>query len=111
MVGGGDSALEAASRIADQPGTTVTLSYRGAAYARARAKNREAVAEMVAAGRIEELLNSNVLHIDEESVEIDCSGVKRWLANDDVIICAGGLLPSQFLKDTGIVVETKFGTV
>jgi hypothetical protein len=46
-----------------------------------------------------------------ESVEIDCSGELRTFANDDVIVCAGGLLPTQFLHDTGITVETKFGTV
>jgi thioredoxin reductase (NADPH) len=32
VVGGGDSALEAATAIAEQPGTRVTLSYRSAAF-------------------------------------------------------------------------------
>ncbi len=38
VVGGGDSALEAATTIADEPGTTVTLSYRGGAFSRAKEK-------------------------------------------------------------------------
>jgi thioredoxin reductase/ferredoxin len=111
VVGGGDSALEAATRVAEQPGTTVTLSYRGNAFARARAKNRDRFAELRDAGRITELLGSTVRQIGTDAVEIDCGGDRRRLPNDVVIICAGGLLPTQFLLDMGILVETKFGTV
>ncbi len=32
------------------------------------------------------------------------------LANGAVIVNAGGILPTGFLKETGISVETKFGT-
>lgn len=111
VVGGGDSALEAAVRIAEQPGTTVTLSYRGEAYSRARARNRNAIADFVDAGRVEQLLGSQVRQIAPDSVEIDCAGQLREITNDDVIICAGGLLPTQFLHDMGISLETKYGTV
>ncbi len=110
VVGGGDSALEAAARIAEQPGTKVTLSYRGKAYSRARAKNREKVARLVADGAIDELLESNVVRIKTDDVEISCSDGVRIVPNDGVIVCAGGILPTQFLHDMGIVVETKFGT-
>ncbi|MGZ5132863.1 MAG: NAD(P)-binding domain-containing protein, partial [Caldimonas sp.] len=40
VVGGGDSALEAAIAVSEEPGTTVTLSYRGDAFARVKGKNR-----------------------------------------------------------------------
>ena len=40
---GGDSAIEAAVSIAEEKGTTVTLSYRGDAFARAKMKNRAAL--------------------------------------------------------------------
>ena len=60
VVGGGDSALEAAARVAEQPDTRVTLAYRGNAYSRARAKNRDRVAELAATGRLQELLGSSV---------------------------------------------------
>jgi thioredoxin reductase/NAD-dependent dihydropyrimidine dehydrogenase PreA subunit len=56
VVGGGDSALEAAARVAEQHGTRVTLAYRGKAYSRARAKNRDRVAELAATGRLQQLL-------------------------------------------------------
>lgn len=110
VVGGGDSALEAASRIAEQPGTHVTLSYRGAAYGRARAKNRDTVQDLAAQGRIEECLNSQVSEIQEDRVILNCNGAPRILPNDAVIICAGGLLPTQFLHDIGVAIEVKYGT-
>jgi thioredoxin reductase (NADPH) len=111
VVGGGDSALEAAVRIAEQPGAEVVISYRGKSYARARAKNRERLHELVGEGRIRELLDSTVTQIDPATVALLHSGDRLLLDNDDVIICAGGLLPTAFLSATGIRSETKFGTV
>lgn len=110
VVGGGDSALEAARRLAEQPETEVTLSYRGEVYSRARAKNRDGVKQLVACGRLQEELSSQVLQIDGISVTLDCAGQVRKIPNDGVIICAGGLLPTAFLNSMGIAVETKFGT-
>jgi thioredoxin reductase/Pyruvate/2-oxoacid:ferredoxin oxidoreductase delta subunit len=110
VVGGGDSALEAATTIAAEPGTTVTLSYRSGAFTRAKQKNRERVDEMVAAGRLRVLLNSNVASIGESDVSIDCGGNVETIANDAVVISAGGILPSGFLRSVGIEVETKWGT-
>lgn len=111
VVGGGDSALEAAGRIAEMPGTTVTLSYRGTGFARARAKNRAMVDEFIAQNRIELLLESVVQQIESDRVVIESKGAELIIDNDDVIVCAGGLLPTQFLKDMGVQVEKKFGTV
>ncbi len=110
VVGGGDSALEAASSIADEPGTTVTLSYRSNAFGRAKRKNRERVDAAVKAGRINLLLSSNVKSFSKETVIIDHEGKEIELPNDAAIICAGGILPTGFLKETGINVETKHGT-
>jgi thioredoxin reductase (NADPH) len=110
VVGGGDSALEAAHTIAEQPGTTVTLSYRSPAFSRAKAKNRDKVAELEAAGRIRFLMESNVREIREDAVVIDVGGEAMILPNQDVIVCAGGILPTGFLKEVGIQVETKHGT-
>lgn len=110
VVGGGDSALEAAAELASQPGTHVTLSYRGGAYARARARNRDRVQALVETGRIVEMLESEVRAIFSDRVAIDWAGQVAELSCEAVLICAGGLLPTQFLRDTGIAVETKFGT-
>ena len=110
VVGGGDSALEAAHSIADHPGSTVTLSYRSAAFTRAKPKNREKVESMAAAGRIQVLMNSNVKEIRDDSVVIEQDGKLGQLANDAVIVSAGGILPTAFLREVGINVETTYGT-
>lgn len=109
VVGGGDSALEAAVQLAGQPGTEVTLSYRSASYSRARSKNRDRIAEAVAAGRVTELLESRVAAIGPDSVDLIRHDRPHRIDNDIVIVCAGGVLPTQFLREIGIAIETKFG--
>ncbi len=110
IVGGGDSALEAAASIAESAAGEVTLSYRSEAFQRAKAKNRQRIAAAVAEGRLRILLKSNVKRIDEHSVVIEQEGHEHVLPNDAVIIAAGGILPNDFLKSVGIEVETKYGT-
>ena len=110
VVGGGDSALEAAHTIAEQPGTKVSISYRSEAFSRAKPKNREKVAGMVAARQMQAFMKSNVLEIKEDSVVLETEKGRGRLPNDAVIICAGGILPTGFLKEVGIEVETKYGT-
>lgn len=110
VVGGGDSALEAATSIAEEPGTTVTLSYRSGAFSRAKPKNRDKVETMRSNGRLRVLFNSNVKEIRQDSVVIAVGEKLGRLKNDAVIISAGGILPTAFLKKIGINVETKWGT-
>ena len=110
VVGGGDSALEAAASIAESSAKDVTLSYRSEAFQRAKAKNRQRVTAAVAVGRLKVLLKSNVQHIDEHTVSIEQQGRELRIANDAVIIAAGGILPNDFLMSVGIEVETKYGT-
>lgn len=111
VVGGGDSALEAAASIAEEEDTTVTLSYRSDAFSRARAKNRDRVSAAIGSGRLEVVLNSTVEEIGTSDVSLKTREGKRTIRNDAVIVCAGGILPTKFLTDIGIDVETKFGTV
>jgi thioredoxin reductase (NADPH) len=110
VVGGGDSALEAAHSIADEPGTSVTLSYRSGAFSRAKVKNRDKVERYNAEGKLNVLMNSNVKEILKDKVIIDQQGQNIILPNDAVIISAGGIVPTPLLKSIGITVETKFGT-
>ncbi len=110
VVGGGDSALEAATSIADQPGTTVTLSYRSDAFGRAKSKNREKVAAQTSTGRLTVRLKSTIKKIDAESLELAYEGKVETLPNNAVIVCAGGILPTEFLKSIGITMDTKYGT-
>jgi thioredoxin reductase len=110
VVGGGDSALEAAIAIAEQPGTTVTLSYRSDAFGRGKPKNRERLKEMTEKGRIDVRLKSNVKLVEKDKLVLEQDGKTFDIPNDAIIVCAGGILPTPFLKEIGVMVETKFGT-
>lgn len=110
VVGGGDSALEAALAISDEPGTEVTLSYRSDAFSRVKVKNRTRLDAAQADGRVRVMLSSNVTRIDSEQVVLKTADGEVTLANDAVIISAGGVLPIDLLKKAGIQFETKHGT-
>ncbi len=110
VVGGGDSALEAALSIAEYPNTTVILSYRSEAFSRVKPKNKERIDNAQAKGLINVLLNSTVVEIFDTEVIIAQKEQKMQFKNDAVIVCAGGVLPTAFLKEIGVQVETKFGT-
>lgn len=110
VVGGGDSALEAAIALAAQKDTVVTLSYRSEAFSRVKQKNRLLLERQEKDGRIRVLLNSTVGAIHERHVEIDHEGIPQRLPNDAVLVCAGGLLPTPLLQKIGIQFATKFGT-
>ncbi len=109
IVGGGDSALEAAISIAEEAGTTVTISYRSEAFSRAKEKNRSKVADAESNGRLRLLMKSNVKQVDADKVVIKTADEEVSIDNDAVIVCAGGILPTPFLKSIGITVDTKFG--
>jgi thioredoxin reductase len=110
VVGGGDSALEAAETISAVEGTTVTLSYRSSAFGRAKQKNRQKVERAEKEGRLKVIFNSNVVSIETDQVTLEQEGNHIELKNEAVIVSAGGILPNAFLQSIGIEVETKFGT-
>jgi thioredoxin reductase (NADPH) len=110
VVGGGDSALEAAASVAELGNTHVILSYRGDAFQRAKQRNRERIAAAEQAGTLRVMLSSNVKQILPDEVTIDQSGKLHRIRNEAVIVSAGGILPTEFLRSVGIQVETKYGT-
>lgn len=110
VVGGGDSALEAATSIAEQPGSHVTISYRSDAFSRAKEKNRQKVIEAEAAGNLTVLLKSTTKAITADKVILVQEGKEIEVENDAIIVSAGGVLPTPMLKQLGITIETKHGT-
>lgn len=111
VVGGGDSAIEAAVALSEQEGNRVTLSYRRDRFSRLKPQNLDRIEQAVAARRIDVLWSSNVLEITPDSVILrDQSEREQEIANDVVAIFAGGELPTAFLKACGIAFDTKFGT-
>ncbi len=110
VVGGGDSAVEAAIALSDQPGNVVTLSYRGETFSRIKPMNRERLEKMIERQSIKVILNSNVKEIEERSVRIATKEEVLEIPNDYVYIFAGGELPNEFLSKIGVRIDKRFGT-
>ncbi len=111
IVGGGDSAIESALLLADE--NKVTLSYRSNAFNRIKTKNNEKINDAIKSGLIDVKFSSNIVSIDKNSVlytENELSEVHK-LPNDLVFIFAGGELPTEFLRKTGILITTKHGEI
>jgi thioredoxin reductase (NADPH) len=102
VVGGGDSAVEAALGLAHQRGNKVTLSYRRSEFGRIKDRNAKRIQEHMASRKIDVLFNSIPTEFREGSVLIEVDGQLRELPNDLVWIFAGGIPPSDFLKAAGV---------
>jgi thioredoxin reductase/NAD-dependent dihydropyrimidine dehydrogenase PreA subunit len=109
VVGGGDSALEAAISIAEQKGSKVTLSYRSEAFNRVKEKNRTALKAAEETGRLRVMLKSSPTVIKPDRVTLKLEEKSVDIRNDAVIVCAGGELPTPLLKKIGVMFETKHG--
>lgn len=108
VVGGGDSAVEAALQLAPQ--NEVTLSYRKDKFSRIKPKNREKILAAISAGEIDMQYNTNLTRIEKKAVEItSLDGTSKQIQNDLVYIFAGGELPTQFLKKAGVKITKRFG--
>ncbi|MEO8305113.1 MAG: NAD(P)-binding domain-containing protein [Betaproteobacteria bacterium] len=110
VVGGGDSALEAALACAEQRDSTVTLAYRGDAFSRVKAQNRERLEAARIAKRVDVRMRTEVRRILPDRVELAQTETSTVIPNDAVIVQAGGVLPSALLREIGVTVETKYGT-
>lgn len=109
VVGGGDSALEAAIQLARESDAAVAISYRGPAFGRCRPANKEKLDELVRAGRVQALMSSEVRSIEPERVTLVQEGEQVVLPNDFVIVSVGGELPLPFLETCGVSVRRVFG--
>jgi thioredoxin reductase/Pyruvate/2-oxoacid:ferredoxin oxidoreductase delta subunit len=104
VVGGGDSAIEAALGLAHQRGNRVTLSYRRDAFSRLKGRNEQRLAEAVRHGRVEVVMSSSPVEVRPESAVLEVAGVRREIPNDFVWVFAGGTAPSAFLEKIGVEV-------
>ena len=102
VVGGGDSAVEAAMGLAEQVGNKVAMSYRQGQFSRIKERNTKRIEQCIASGKIEVIFNSSPLEFTADSVRLDVQGIQRELPNDYVWIFAGGIPPYDFLKKLGI---------
>ena len=102
VVGGGDSAVEAALGLAYQSGNQVTLSYRQAQFSRIKERNSQRIQEAMRSGKINVLFNSSPVEFTPNSVTIDVAGTQQTIPNDFVWIFAGGTPPKDFLQKIGV---------
>jgi len=111
VVGGGDSAVEAAVGLAEQPGNEVTLSYRNETFFRLRSRNETRLLRAIEEKKLHVLLESQVTSIRPDAVDLDVrNGPARQLAtlpNDDVFVMAGGVLPLDVLERSGVLFDPK----
>ena len=110
VVGGGNSALEAAVQLSQEPQTEVTLSYRGKSFQKANPRNVVKADEAVKDGKLRILMESKVKRVGNKDVQLHYRDRDFEIPNDAVIVCAGGVLPTPMLRELGIQIETKFGT-
>ncbi len=109
VVGGGDSAVEAALGLARNPANRVTLSYRKPKPFRIKKKNEDRMMRELEAGTIEAIFQSTVEEIGSDSVRLHVKGSKPAevqvvdVPNDYVFIFAGGIPPFAFLRNAGVL--------
>jgi putative YpdA family bacillithiol system oxidoreductase len=102
VVGGGDSAIEAAVGLGHQVGNQVILSYRKEAFSRIKERNAQRIQESIRKGKVKVVFNSNPVEFRSESVLLDVNGKTQEIPNDFVWIFAGGEPPTAFLKKIGV---------
>lgn len=110
VVGGGNSAVEAALALAEQ--NHVTLSYRGSSLVRVFRENLRRLAQAVAAGRVRVIYRSRVAKFGERTctLEIEEQGTRRTLEvpYDHAFVLIGAEAPADFLRSLGIRMENEW---
>jgi thioredoxin reductase (NADPH) len=102
VVGGGDSAIEAAMGLAHQVGNQVTLSYRKEAFSRIKERNSQRIQECLRKGKLQVIFNSVPVEFRQDAVVLEVQGKLQQFPNDYVWIFAGGEPPTAFLKRIGL---------
>ncbi len=110
VVGGGDSAVEAALALAEQPGNRVRLSYRGAAFGRIKPANQERAERALGAGALEVLWETTPTRLSATEARLERrTGEALSVPASAVFVFIGGELPTRFLHACGVETETHFG--
>ena len=102
VVGGGDSAVEAAVGLARQFGNIVTISYRKNSFFRVKKKNEDAITKLIADKKILRIFESQALEVKPQTVVLMTKQGQIEIPNDFVIVQIGGIPPFEMLKAMGI---------
>lgn len=124
VVGGGDSAIEAACQLARESTAKISLSYRKNFFLSCRPQNRQEILAHIDSGRINSLMETTVYRIDSNAVGLHCpqksadghnapamnsDRIELEVANDYVLVCIGGELPGKLLSEVGLSVDMLHG--
>ena len=111
VVGGGDSAVEAAMGLANQKGNKVTLSYRKESFGRIKERNAQRMQECMRSGKLQVVFNSSPVEIRAGAALLQINDGVREIANDYVWIFAGGEPPRAFLEKIGVKLGNRDMTI
>ncbi|MCB9652122.1 MAG: NAD(P)-binding domain-containing protein [Deltaproteobacteria bacterium] len=101
VVGGGDSAVEAAMSLADF-GAHVALSYRRDSFGRIKGGNQTRLDEYKAEGKVRVVLSSTVTQIAPGKVVLKTTEGPLELRNDTIFALLGAEPPTAFFEACGI---------
>jgi thioredoxin reductase/ferredoxin len=104
VVGGGDSALEAAIALAEK-GNRVTLSYRKKEFSRPKGHNVERFFQLADEGALTPVFESTVREIGDGNVVLDTPEGEKTIRNDVVYTLIGTEIPIRFFRRSGIRME------
>ncbi|MBK8491051.1 MAG: NAD(P)-binding domain-containing protein [Saprospirales bacterium] len=109
VVGGGDSAVEAAISLSEQ--NNVVLSYRKEHFSRVKPQNKENLRVAIETGKLDVKYKTNLVKIETDKAILthEEGGSQFALENDLVYIFAGGELPTSFLEKAGVQISKRFG--
>lgn len=110
VVGGGNSAVEAALTLSKQ--NKVTVSYRRSEFHRLFKDNRQALNQAVAEGKIKVIFNSQIKEFKKNSAVLE---VNEGTANrvseilfQHTFVLIGAEVPTKFLKTIGVKLENEW---
>ncbi|MFO0647224.1 MAG: NAD(P)-binding domain-containing protein, partial [Polyangiales bacterium] len=107
VLGGGDSAVEAALSLSAEPGTRVALVYRGARFDRVKTENRERLEAAAAEGRVRLITSASLRAIRDAEVDVAASsGEVETVPAERLFAMVGTDLPTEFLRKVGVAVKT-----
>lgn len=110
VVGGGNSAAEAAITLAER--NRVVLSYRGDELYRLFKDNERRIRQLIAEGRIKPIFNSNVAEFGDGvaklKVKRDGKETIEEVPFDHAFVLVGAEFPAKFLKSLGLRLENEW---
>ncbi|EOQ97690.1 pyridine nucleotide-disulfide oxidoreductase [Leptospira wolbachii serovar Codice str. CDC] len=106
IVGGGDSAVEAAIACSSYA-NEVVLIHRGKEFPRAKEENRKTLEVKVQEGKIKLLMEAEVTEISEQNIFVKTILSSIKLKSDLVYVLIGTTPPISFLKKIGIKIQNE----